>query len=68
MKMAKYVALSGNLRPQNWRSRLGFVNILYLENHAVFADQVTRQFLSAHHVTVVPSLAAARSLLANMGD
>jgi CheY-like chemotaxis protein len=39
------------------------VNILYLENHAVFAQQVTRQFLSVHHVTVVPSLAAARSAL-----
>ena len=41
------------------------MNILYLENHAVFADQVTRQFLAAHHVTVVPSLAAARSSLAS---
>jgi len=37
------------------------VNILYLENHAVFAAQVTRRFLSEHHVTVVPSLSAARS-------
>ena len=43
------------------------VNILYLENHAVFAEQVTRQFLRAHHVTVVPSLASARSALAS-GD
>lgn len=41
------------------------VNILYLENHAVFAQQVTRQFLSAHRVTVVPSLSAARSVLAS---
>ena len=41
------------------------VNILYLENHAVFAEQVTRQFLAEHRVTVVPSLAAARSLLAS---
>jgi DNA-binding response OmpR family regulator len=41
------------------------VNILYLENHAVFAQQVTRQFLSAHRVTVVPSLSGARSALAN---
>jgi len=40
------------------------VNILYLENHQVFADQVIRQFLSAHKVTVVPSLAAARSTVA----
>lgn len=35
------------------------VNILFLENHAVFAEQVTRQFLKAHRVTVVPSLSAA---------
>jgi CheY-like chemotaxis protein len=41
------------------------MNILYLENHAVFAAQVTRQFLAAHRVTVVPSLAAARTLLAS---
>lgn len=40
------------------------MNILYLENHAVFAQQVTRQFLSAHRVTVVPSLTAARNALA----
>jgi DNA-binding response OmpR family regulator len=39
------------------------VNILYLENHAVFAEQVTRSFLSAHQVTVVPSLSTARSVL-----
>jgi CheY-like chemotaxis protein len=44
---------------------LALVNILYLENHAVFAEQVTRQFLGAHRVTVVPSLAAARSSLAS---
>src|SRR5216117_3541553 len=42
-----------------------YVNILYLENHAVFAQQVTRQFLSAHQVTVVPSLAAARNALSS---
>ena len=41
------------------------MNILYLENHAVFAEQVTRQFLASHRVTVVPSLAAARSALAS---
>ena len=39
------------------------VNILYVENHAVFAQQVIQQFLRAHDVTVVPSLAAARSAL-----
>lgn len=43
------------------------MNILYLENHAVFAQQVTQQFLRAHRVTVVPSLAAARSALASGG-
>jgi DNA-binding response OmpR family regulator len=41
------------------------VTILYLENHVVFAEQVTRQFLSAHCVTIVPSLAAGRSALAS---
>jgi DNA-binding response OmpR family regulator len=41
------------------------VNILYLENHAVFAGQVTKQFLGAHQVTVVPSLAAARIALSS---
>ena len=43
------------------------MNILYLENHAVFAEQVTRKFLTAHRVTIVPSLAAARSALSS-GD
>lgn len=43
------------------------MNILYLENHAVFAQQVIRQFLSAHRVTIVPSLSAARSALACAG-
>ena len=36
------------------------VNILFLENHAVFAKQVTGLFLSDHCVTVVPSVSAAR--------
>jgi CheY-like chemotaxis protein len=36
------------------------VNILYLENHAVFAELVSRQFLAGHRVTVVPSISAAR--------
>jgi DNA-binding response OmpR family regulator len=39
------------------------MNILYLENHAVFAEQVTRHFLAAHRVTVIPSISAARSAL-----
>ena len=41
------------------------VNILYLENHPVFAEQVVRQFLASHRVTVVPSLSAARGALAS---
>jgi len=43
------------------------VNILYLENHAIFAEQVTRQFLSPHRVIVVSSLSAARRTFAS-GD
>jgi|SRR6266545_4535930 len=40
------------------------MKILYVENHAIFAEQVCRQFLSAHQVTVVSNLAAARQALA----
>ena len=36
------------------------MNILYIENHAVFAESVKKHFLSPHLVTVVPSLSAAR--------
>ena len=36
------------------------MNILYVENHSVFAQNVKRSFLSQHSVTIVPSLAAAR--------
>jgi len=39
------------------------MKILFVENHSIFAEQVTKSFLSSHHVTVVPSLAAARSSL-----
>jgi atypical dual specificity phosphatase len=39
------------------------MNILYVENHAVFAANVIRQFLSQHSVTVAPSLSAARQAL-----
>ncbi len=39
------------------------MKILYVENHAVFAAQVCQQFLSAHTVRVVPTLAAARDAL-----
>lgn len=43
------------------------MNILYVENHTVFAQNVSRQFLSGHKVTVVPNLAAARNEILN-GD
>ena len=39
------------------------MNILYVENHAVFAANVISQFLSQHSVTVAPSLVAARQAL-----
>lgn len=38
--------------------------ILYVENHHVFAANLISQFLSQHSVTVVPSLAEARRVLA----
>lgn len=40
------------------------MNILFVENHSIFAEQVIRCFLSAHQVTVVSSLVAARGKLA----
>jgi len=40
------------------------MKILFVENHAVFAANVIRQFLSQHAVTVAPSLADARRVLA----
>src|SRR4026209_1688375 len=39
------------------------MKILFLENHAVFAQQVIQRFLNAHRVTIVPSLEAARAAL-----
>ncbi|SRR5258708_39932265 len=39
------------------------MKILYVENHAIFAAQVCQQFLSAHMVRVVSSLAASRDAL-----
>lgn len=39
------------------------MRILYVENHEVFPYVVTKLFLSAHEVEIVPSLAGARSLL-----
>jgi DNA-binding response OmpR family regulator len=38
---------------------------LWVENHAAFTQIAGRQFLAAHDVTVVPSLAEAKSLLAS---
>ena len=40
------------------------LNLLFVENHAVFAANVIGQFLSRHTMTVVPSLAEAHRLLA----
>lgn len=39
------------------------MRILYLENHADFARNVTRVFLAGHEVSVLPSLAEARRAL-----
>jgi len=39
------------------------LKILFIENHAIFAQQVATCFLSAHQVTVVPNLVMARSTL-----
>src|SRR4051812_47697043 len=43
------------------------MRILYVENHSVFAENVTRQFLTQHTVTVVPSLSAARQIMSATG-
>jgi CheY-like chemotaxis protein len=40
------------------------MNLLWVENHAPFVRVALRSFLTAHAVTVVPSLAAAREALA----
>lgn len=40
------------------------MRLLWVENHADFARLAGRQFLAAHELTVVPSLAAARAALA----
>jgi CheY-like chemotaxis protein len=40
------------------------MRVLWVENHAAFARLAGRQFLAAHALTVVPSLAAARAALA----
>src|ERR1051325_5279729 len=41
------------------------MNILFVENHGVFAATVIRQFLSQHSVTVAASLSDARRRLAD---
>jgi CheY-like chemotaxis protein len=38
--------------------------VLWVENHGVFARIAGQQFLSAHQLTVVPSLAEAQAALA----
>jgi DNA-binding NarL/FixJ family response regulator len=40
------------------------VRLLWVENHDVFARMAGRQFLAAHDLTVVPSIAAAKTALA----
>jgi DNA-binding response OmpR family regulator len=40
------------------------LKILFVENHSIFAQQAIIHFLSAHQITVVPSLLMARSSLA----
>src|SRR5215831_5985662 len=39
------------------------MRILYVENHAIFANQVCQQFLSDHIVRVSPNLSSARDAL-----
>jgi DNA-binding response OmpR family regulator len=39
------------------------VRLLWVENHAVFVRMAGRQFLAAHDLTVVSSVAAARIAL-----
>ena len=41
------------------------MNILFLENHAIFADQVIREFLPGHTVKLVGSILQARDALAH---
>jgi DNA-binding response OmpR family regulator len=43
------------------------MDILWVENHSQFTHMAIRTFLSAHNVTVVPSLAGARAALASAG-
>jgi DNA-binding NarL/FixJ family response regulator len=41
------------------------MNILFVENHAIFAKVVTAQFLSQYQVTIVPKISDAWHLLSN---
>jgi DNA-binding response OmpR family regulator len=41
------------------------MKILFVENHATFASMVCKEFLAAHSVEVIPTLAAARRSLEN---
>lgn len=47
------------------RAQWSFMRILFVENHAVFAGMVCKEFLGAYSVEIVPSLAAARRSLEN---
>ena len=40
------------------------MRLLWVENHAAFVRMASRQFLSTHELTVVPSLASARAAFA----
>lgn len=42
------------------------MNILWVENHPQFVRLAARSFLTAHALTVVPSLSAARAALASV--
>jgi hypothetical protein len=39
------------------------MNILYIENHCVFAHTVVQAFLSGYRTTVVPSIKLAKKYL-----
>ncbi|MBL4845077.1 MAG: response regulator [Planctomycetes bacterium] len=43
------------------------LEILYVEDHTIFADQVIKTLLGDHEVTLVPSLALAREAAAGFG-
>ncbi|HTI70831.1 MAG TPA: response regulator [Candidatus Limnocylindria bacterium] len=43
------------------------MKILYVENHSVFAESVSRLFLSRHNVVIVPTISAALNELRGGG-